>query len=122
MTKFLLFVLLVIISCKVQQPSIAVNPYQYAANKKIVCQKGAVVSAHPLASKIGLEMMKQGGNAIDAAIATQLALAVVYPGAGNIGGGGFMVARLANGKTISIDYRERASRNASRNMYLDSNA
>jgi len=119
MTKFLLFVLLVIISCKVQQPSIAVNPYQYAANKKIVCQKGAVVSAHPLASKIGLEMMKQGGNAIDAAIATQLALAVVYPGAGNIGGGGFMVARLANGQTVTLDYREAAPAAAYRDMYLD---
>src|SRR5678810_1247057 len=114
MTKFLLFALLIVISCKVHQPSIAVNPYQYTANKKIVCQKGAVVSAHPLASKVGIEMMKQGGNAIDAAIATQLALAVVYPGAGNIGGGGFMVAHLINpgsvkpGKNITIDYRETA--------------
>src|SRR5215211_7775101 len=119
MTKFLLFVLLVIISCKVQQPSIAVNPYQYAANKKIVCQKGAVVSAHPLASKVGLEIMKQGGNAIDAAIATQLALAVVYPAAGNLGGGGFMVARLSNGETLALDYREMAPASAERDMYLD---
>ena len=121
MTKFLLFALLIVISCKVHQPSIAVNPYQYTANKKIVCQNGAVVSAHPLASKVGIEMMKQGGNAIDAAIATQLALAVVYPGAGNIGGGGFMVARLANGQTLALDYREAAPAAAYRDMYLDAN-
>jgi gamma-glutamyltranspeptidase/glutathione hydrolase len=63
--------------------------------------------------------MKQGGNAIDAAIATQLALAVVYPGAGNIGGGGFMVARLSNGQSLALDYREMAPSSASRNMYLD---
>ena len=79
-----------------------------------------MVSAHPLASKVGFEILKQGGNAVDAAIATQLALAVVYPGAGNIGGGGFMVARLADGKDIAIDYREKAPGKAHRDMYLDS--
>jgi gamma-glutamyltranspeptidase / glutathione hydrolase len=100
---------------------IAINAYQYTIQKKIECSNGAVVSAHPLASEVGVAVLKQGGNAVDAAIATQLALAVVYPGAGNIGGGGFMVARLANGKSVSIDYREKASANASRNMYLDSN-
>ncbi len=63
--------------------------------------------------------MKQGGNAIDAAIATQLALAVVYPGAGNIGGGGFTVIRLANGTNITLDYREKAPATAHRDMYLD---
>jgi gamma-glutamyltranspeptidase / glutathione hydrolase len=119
MTKFLLCVLLVVTSCKVTQPSITVNPYQYTGNKKILCHKGAVVSAHPLASKIGLEMMKQGGNAFDATIATQLALAVVYPGAGNIGGGGFMVARLANAEMLALDYREAAPAAAHRDMYLD---
>ena len=66
---------------------------------------GAVTSAYPLASKIGVDILKQGGNAIDAAIATQLALAVVYPNAGNIGGGGFMVARLSNGKLLALDYQ-----------------
>ena len=71
-------------------------------------ENGAVVSAHPLASKVGVEILKMGGNAIDAAIATQLALAVVYPQAGNLGGGGFMVARLSNGELIAIDYREMA--------------
>jgi len=70
---------------------------------------------------VGLEILKQGGNAFDAAIATQLALAVVYPGAGNIGGGGFLVAHTQKGKTISIDYREKAPAASSRNMYLDQN-
>jgi len=65
-------------------------------------------------------ILEQGGNAVDAAIATQLALAVVYPGAGNIGGGGFLVGHLKNGKNIAIDYREKAPAKASRNMYLDS--
>jgi len=91
----------------------------YHSNKRSVCRNGAVVSAHPLASLAGIQMLKQGGNAVDAAIATQLALAVVYPGAGNLGGGGFMVARLANGKNITIDFREKAPAAASRNMYLD---
>lgn len=91
----------------------------YSIQKKMTCQKGAVVSAHPLASIVGLKILKLGGNAIDAAIATQLALAVVYPNAGNIGGGGFMVAHLKNGKNITIDYREKAPAKASRDMYLD---
>ena len=97
-----------------------VNPYQYTINKKVVAEKGAVASAHPLASKVGVEIMRQGGNAIDAAIATQFALAVVYPNAGNIGGGGFLVARLADGSTISLDYREMAPAAAHRDMFLDS--
>ena len=78
-----------------------------------------MVSAHPLASKVGVEILKMGGNAIDAAIATQLALAVVYPNAGNLGGGGFMVARLSNGELVSIDYREMAPGKAHRDMYID---
>lgn len=98
-----------------------INPYNYHSQKKVTVQKGAVVSAHPLASKAGVQILQQGGNAIDAAIATQLALAVVYPGAGNIGGGGFMVAHLTNGKNISIDYREKAPGKATRDMYLDAN-
>jgi gamma-glutamyltranspeptidase / glutathione hydrolase len=120
MNKFFLFFILLIFSCKVQAP-FSINPYQYSINKKTACQKGAVVSAHPLASKVGVEIMKQGGNAVDAAIAIQLALAVVYPSAGNIGGGGFMVVRLANGKTAALDYRETAPAAASRDMYLDQN-
>ena len=66
----------------------SVDPYKYSIVKKVEGSNGAVVSAHPLASKVGVEILKQGGNAVDAAIATQLALAVVYPNAGNIGGGG----------------------------------
>jgi gamma-glutamyltranspeptidase / glutathione hydrolase len=98
-----------------------INAINYHLQKKVVCNNGAVVSAHPLASKVGLLMLKKGGNAIDAAIATQFALAVVYPGAGNIGGGGFLVGHLQNGKNIAIDYREKAPALAYRDMYLDSN-
>jgi len=98
-----------------------INAYQYAITKQVLCKQGSVVSAHPLASQVGLLILKQGGNAIDAAIATQLALAVVYPGAGNIGGGGFLVAHLSGGKNIALDYRETAPANATRDMYLDAN-
>ena len=96
------------------------DPYHYNIQKKCIAENGAVVSAHPLASQVGVEILKQGGNAVDAAIATQLALAVVYPNAGNLGGGGFMVARLADGKEIALDYREMAPGKAHRDMYLDS--
>ena len=98
-----------------------VNPYSYSIQKKVECTTAAVVSAHPLASKVGVQIMKQGGNAFDAAIATQLALAVVYPGAGNIGGGGFLIAYTNKGKSIALDYREKAPASASRDMYLDTN-
>ena len=97
----------------------AINPYQYKIHAYHQYQKSAVASAHPLASMVGAYMLGNGGNAFDAAIATQLTLAVVYPGAGNIGGGGFMVARTTIGKTISLDYRETAPAAASRDMYLD---
>lgn len=96
-----------------------INPYQYTIEKRAVGNQGAVSSAHPLASAVGLEILKKGGNAFDASIATQLALAVVYPGAGNLGGGGFLVAHTEKGKSIAIDYREMAPGKASRNMYLD---
>jgi gamma-glutamyltranspeptidase / glutathione hydrolase len=102
-----------------QQPTAGINAFRYAIQKKIICSNGAVVSAHPLASRAGVTILKKGGNAIDAAIATQLALAVVYPGAGNIGGGGFMIAILKEGKTIALDYREKAPAAATRDMYLD---
>lgn len=120
--RFSALLLILQLSCKTQKPVInteSVNPYQYTIEKKADCFNGAVVTAHPLASKVGLEILKKGGNAIDASIAVQLALAVVYPGAGNIGGGGFMVARLANGTNITLDYREKAPSKAHRDMYLD---
>ena len=96
-----------------------INPYQYTIEKRAVGKQGAVSSAHPIASAVGIEILKKGGNAFDASIATQLALAVVYPGAGNLGGGGFLVAHTEKGKSIAIDYREKAPGKASRNMYLD---
>lgn len=81
--------------------------------------KGLVVSAHPLASEVGAMVMKNGGNAYDAAIATQFALAVVYPQAGNIGGGGFLVGVKRNGDKFTIDFRETAPAKSSRDMYID---
>ncbi|MBN9297827.1 MAG: gamma-glutamyltransferase [Filimonas sp.] len=98
-----------------------VDPFHYNEQKTETFGKVAVVSAHPLASMIGAAIMKKGGNAFDAAIATQLALAVVYPGAGNIGGGGFLLGRKQNGDLIALDYREKAPAKSSRDMYLDKN-
>jgi gamma-glutamyltranspeptidase/glutathione hydrolase len=85
----------------------------------LVTKKAMVVSARIEASQIGADIMKKGGNAFDAMVATELALAVAYPYAGNIGGGGFMVYRKANGETGSLDYREQAPAAASKNMFLD---
>src|SRR3954465_4337651 len=81
---------------------------------------GMVVSTSAPASDVGASILRKGGNAIDAAVATAFALAVTYPGAGNIGGGGFMVVRLKNGTATTIDYRERAPLASTRTMYLDS--
>ena len=80
---------------------------------------GVVASRSPLASDVGIEVMKAGGNAVDAAVAVGFALAVTYPSAGNLGGGGFMVVRLANGDIVANDHRETAPAQASRDMYLD---
>ncbi len=96
-----------------------VDPYNYVQVKHDTFRNAAVSCAHPLASLIGAQVMKQGGNAFDAGIAVQLALAVVYPAAGNIGGGGFLIAKKANNKFLAIDYREVAPGNATKNMYLD---
>ena len=85
----------------------------------LITEKAMVVSAREEASKIGSDILKKGGNAYDAMVATQLALAVVYPVAGNIGGGGFMVYRANDGKTGALDFREKAPLNASKDMYLD---
>jgi gamma-glutamyltranspeptidase / glutathione hydrolase len=81
-------------------------------------KQGMVVSAHPEASGIGLAILRQGGNAMDAAVAVEFALAVCYPAAGNIAGGGFWVVRTSDGKVFSLDYREKAPLAASRDMYL----
>ncbi|MEO0555238.1 MAG: gamma-glutamyltransferase [Bacteroidota bacterium] len=86
----------------------------------LITEKAMVVSAHPLASQVGSAILKQGGNAIDAAIATQFVLAVVYPVAGNIGGGGFMVIRMSDGSVNTLDFREKAPMSSSETMYLDS--
>ena len=86
-----------------------------------VSKNGMVVSASRLASQVGVNIMKSGGNAIDAAVATGFALAVTYPQAGNIGGGGFLVAHLHDGRNITIDFRETAPSTSHRNMYLDEN-
>ncbi len=99
------------------------NPSQvadYTIQKSIIAKNAVVSTAHPLASEIGLQVVKDGGNAIDAAIAVQFALAVVYPVAGNIGGGGFLTYRSGDGKiSVCLDFREKAPAKAHRDMYLD---
>jgi gamma-glutamyltranspeptidase/glutathione hydrolase len=85
----------------------------------VIADSAMVVSAHPLASEVGVAIMKKGGNAVDAAIATHLTLSVVFPAAGNIGGGGFMVVRLKDGTSATLDFREKAPAAATTNMYLD---
>ncbi|MDH3272699.1 MAG: gamma-glutamyltransferase, partial [Gemmatimonadota bacterium] len=85
----------------------------------VVAQNGMVVSTDEYASRVGVEVLRAGGNAVDAAVAVQFALAVVNPEAGNIGGGGFMVLRTADGATAALDYREKAPLGATRDMFLD---
>ena len=118
-TNYLVALLMLVLLQKNVRAQV-VNGYNYTSQKSKTVTSAGVVSAHPLASKVGLLILKQGGNAFDAAIAVQLTLAVVYPGAGNIGGGGFMVARQHNGNSLALDYRETAPAKATRDMYLDS--
>ncbi len=87
--------------------------------RPVHAKHAVVVSVHEEASKVGADILQKGGNAVDAAVATGFALAVVHPAAGNIGGGGFMLVRFADGKTHFLDYREKAPKAASRDMYLD---
>lgn len=87
--------------------------------RAVVAPHGMVVSDAPLATHVGVEVLRAGGNAVDAAVATAFALAVVYPEAGNLGGGGFMVARLGDGRAAALDFREMAPQAATRDMYLD---
>ncbi len=90
-----------------------------ASTQPVHAQHAMVVTVHQLASQVGVEILQAGGNAVDAAVATGFALAVVHSPAGNIGGGGFMLIRMADGKTHFLDYREKAPAAATRNMYLD---
>ena len=98
----------------------SVAPHAFAAAREPVRAKhGIVASTNEVASSVGVDVMKRGGNAVDAAIAVAFALAVTHPAAGNLSGGGFMMIRLNNGKTTAIDYREMAPAAATRNIYLD---
>ena len=117
MNKYLLFAFLILFAACRQTP-IETEPYE--TPKTATGKQGIVTSAHPEATRVGLAILKKGGNATDAAIAVQLALAVVYQRAGNIGGGGFMVHRSANGEITTLDYREKAPLAAFKDMYLDS--
>ena len=109
------FILLLVSACSAPKKT------AYGHTKGVLAKHGMVVSAKEEASQIGLSILKKGGNAFDAMVATELALAVAYPNAGNIGGGGFMVYRLANGEKGALDYREKAPSKAHRDMYLDTN-
>jgi gamma-glutamyltranspeptidase / glutathione hydrolase len=115
MKKNLSFLVFLMISLSVFSQSSKV----YNIKKTVIAPRAVAVSAHPLASKIGADIMKKGGNAVDASVAIQFALAVVYPQAGNLGGGGFMVFRPAKGEVATLDFREIAPAASSRNMYLD---
>jgi gamma-glutamyltranspeptidase/glutathione hydrolase len=95
------------------------TPSLWASTHPVHAAHGIVVTVHELASHVGVEVMQGGGNAVDAAVATGFALAVVHSPAGNIGGGGFMLVRMADGKTHFLDYREKAPAAATRDMYLD---
>lgn len=95
------------------------SPHGPEPIRGLMADSAMVVSAHPLASKVGADILKKGGNAVDAAVAMQFALCVVFPQAGNIGGGGFLVLREANGSVATLDYREKAPAAATKDMYLD---
>src|SRR5208283_5218584 len=91
----------------------------FGSTEPVHAAHGIVVSSQELGSRAGVEIMQAGGNAVDAAVATGFAMAVVHPAAGNLGGGGFMLIRMADGKTHFIDYREKAPAAAKADMYLD---
>jgi len=96
------------------------TPFPYSMEKEATGDSAMVVSAHPLATQTGLEVLQHGGNAVDAAVAVQFALAVVYPQAGNIGGGGFLIYHPKNDSVVSLDFREKAPEAATEKMFLDS--
>ncbi len=114
MGKYLLLLLpLLLIACR-DSPEV-----DYVAEKSAVYATAALAGPHPLATEVGRAVLQRGGNAIDAAVAVQFAMAVVYPRAGNLGGGGFLVYRPAKGEPVCLDYREMAPAAAGRDMYLD---
>lgn len=113
-TFFIFFLIIFFSSCRQAEKPL------YNITQSVVADSAMVVSPHPLSTEVGLEILRQGGNAVDATIALQFAMAVVYPRAGNIGGGGFLVLRQHDGQVASLDYREKAPAMATRNMYLDS--
>lgn len=113
MKKIIFILFIAIIGCKSQKLA--------KAPKGLVVNRAMVVSARSEASKIGIQIMQEGGNAFDAMVATELALAVAYPYAGNLGGGGFMVYRKADGTTGTLDYREKAPLAATKEMFQDEN-
>jgi gamma-glutamyltranspeptidase/glutathione hydrolase len=121
MTKTIatLLSLMLLVSCK-NSPELAVVESQESV-QGLITEKAMVVSAREEASRIGTEILKMGGNAFDAMIATEMALAVTYPFAGNLGGGGFMVYRTQYGELGALDYREKAPMAAYKDMYLDEN-
>ena len=120
MKHILPFILLLVVSftsCKNDK----LQTEKQSSTRGLIAEKAIVVSAREEASKIGVEILKQGGNAFDAMMATEMALAVAYPYAGNLGGGGFLVYRLADGSKGTLDYREKAPLAATKNMFLDDN-
>src|SRR5437879_7958016 len=111
-------VLLVTVAASVLfQPPTSVTSLA-ASREPVRARHGIVASTNEVASKVGVDIMKRGGNAVDAAIAVAFALAVTHPAAGNLGGGGFMMIRLKDGRTTAIDYREMDTDAATRNIYL----
>src|SRR5689334_4162738 len=97
------------------------SPAFAASPRPLIAKQGMVVTEQQLASEVGVKILRQGGNAVDAAVAVGYALAVVNPCCGNIGGGGFMLIHLAKGKNIFLNFREKAPLAANSKMYLDKN-
>lgn len=114
-----LVILLLVMSFQLSFIPVDKNIFAAPARDAARGKKAMVASQHSMASQIGVDVLKKGGNAVDAAIAVALALAVVYPEAGNIGGGGFMLIRFKDGKSTMIDYREMAPLAATRNVFVD---
>jgi gamma-glutamyltranspeptidase/glutathione hydrolase len=117
--KKLIFFVTVLHLLQSSNPLLNIVYAQSSAFSPVLAHHGMVASSDAIASKVGVEILKQGGNAVDAAVAVALALAVTWPNAGNLGGGGFMLIRKADGTATLIDYRETAPRAANKNIFLD---